>query len=139
MRGDVFVKDGDELDRHQFVWHVSGHAHEQAFRCNGLIARRYIELTSAQSFEAFFQRGKEFVGAEQFFDFFVSEEQHGFSVRKCVAPLLPDIPNLESVWKWIAGINDKLINGSNPRRAADGGDNGFVGPDLCFFDEAACE
>ncbi|WP_345322843.1 hypothetical protein [Candidatus Villigracilis proximus] len=47
MRGQIFVKDADEFDRHEFVWHISRHADQNAFGRDGLIARWNIELVCA--------------------------------------------------------------------------------------------
>ena len=78
MRGDggVLVKDGDEFDGHVALGHVGGHTNENAFRCDGLVARRHIELTCADGFETVFKRGEEFVRVEQCFYFFAGEDEH---------------------------------------------------------------
>ena len=52
---------------------------------------------------------------------------------------LPDIANLVSIWIWVAGVNDKLIDARDPCCAADGGNNRFVWADLRLFDKATRE
>ena len=51
----------------------------------------------------------------------------------------PNITNRKTVRIWIAGIDDKLIDASDPCRAAEGGDDRFVRTDLCLFNEPTCE
>ena len=83
MRGDslILVKDRDEFDRHVTLGHVRGHAHENAFRRDGLIARWHIELTCTEGLESLFEHGEEFVRVEELFYFFEGEDEHKNTFR----------------------------------------------------------
>ena len=78
MRGDgcVFVKDGDEFDGHVAFGHIRGHADEDTFGRDGLVATRHVKLTGAEGFESIFECGEKFLRVEEFFYFFTGEDEH---------------------------------------------------------------
>jgi hypothetical protein len=52
---------------------------------------------------------------------------------------LPNLAHRKPVWIRVLWINDKLVDGSNPRRTSNSGDNSFVWANSRLFDKPACE